>query len=149
MASRGVDETARLKQSIEKQLNRLLLQLEDLEEFRDELDEDEYNETRAETMEQLREFEASLEDLTRGNMTLVSDLNAMQLAIQGAIREAFKTPEVIRMFAKREPDARRGVAGRRASARRRDAPSTRVEKGRSPDARRARAQGARRPCAPS
>ena len=89
MASRGVDETARMKASIEKQLNRLLVQLEDLEEFRGELDDDEYEETKAETMEQLREFEASLEALTAGDMTLVSDLNSVQLAIQGAIREAF------------------------------------------------------------
>ena len=107
MASRGVDETARMKASIEKQLNRLLVQLEDLEEFREELDDDEYEETKAETMQQLREFEASLEELTAGNMTLVSEMNSVQLAIQGAIREAFKTPEVIKMFAKREPGALR------------------------------------------
>ena len=107
MASRGVDETARLKSSIDKQLNRLLTQLEDLEEFKDELEENEYDETKAETMAQLREFEASLEELTRGDMTLVSETNSLQLAIQGAIREAFKTPDVIKMFAKREPGALR------------------------------------------
>ena len=50
MASRGVDETLRLKQSIEKQLNRLLAQLSDLEELREELDDEEYAETRVETM---------------------------------------------------------------------------------------------------
>ena len=38
-----------------------------------------------------------------GNMTLVNELNQMQLAIQAAISEAFKTPEVIRMFAKKQP----------------------------------------------
>jgi len=36
-------------------------------------------------------------------MTLVNELNRMQLAIQAAISEAFKTPEVIRMFAKKQP----------------------------------------------
>lgn len=71
MASRGVDETMRLKESIEKQLNRLLVQLQDLEELREELDDDEYEETKQETMDQLREFEESLADLTEGNMTLV------------------------------------------------------------------------------
>lgn len=71
MASRGVDETMRLKESIEKQLNRLLVQLQDLEELREELDDDEYEETKQETMDQLREFEVSLADLTEGNMTLV------------------------------------------------------------------------------
>ena len=37
-------------------------------------------------------------------MTLVDQLNGMQLAIQAAISEAFKTPEVIRMFAKKQPE---------------------------------------------
>ncbi len=36
-------------------------------------------------------------------MTLVNELNRMQLAIQAAISEAFKTPEVIRMFARKQP----------------------------------------------
>mmetsp|Transcript_36447 Transcript_36447/g.116820 ORF Transcript_36447/g.116820 Transcript_36447/m.116820 type:complete len:182 (+) Transcript_36447:14-559(+) len=107
MASRGVDETKRLRQSIEKQLNRLLVQLSDLEELREELEDDEYEETRSETMRELEEFEESLNELTRGNMTLVSELNSVQLAIQGAVRQAFKTPDVIKMFAKREPDALR------------------------------------------
>jgi len=105
--SRGVDETKRLRESIEKQLNRLLVQLSDLEELRAELDDDEYEETRSETMTELEEFEESLTELTRGNMTLVSELNSVQLAIQGAVRQAFKTPDVIKMFAKREPDALR------------------------------------------
>ncbi|KAJ1455240.1 hypothetical protein M885DRAFT_520537 [Pelagophyceae sp. CCMP2097] len=107
MASRGVDETERLKQSIETQLNRLLVQLQDLEELRDALEDDEYEETRRETMQQLEEFEESLSDLARGNMTLVSELNSVQLRIQGAVRTAFKTPDVIRMFAQKEPSALR------------------------------------------
>lgn len=102
--SRGVEETERLKESISKQLNRLLMQLEDLEELRSELEDFEYEETRQETMRELEDFEAMLADPT---MTLVSELNSVQLAIQGAIRQAFKTPEVIKMFAKREPDALR------------------------------------------
>ena len=107
MASRGVDETKRLRESIEKQLNRLLVQLSDLEELREELEDDEYEETKKETMRELEEFEESLHELTRGNMTLVSELNSVQLAIQGAVRQAFQTPDVIKMFAKREPDALR------------------------------------------
>lgn len=56
----------------------------------------------------MKEFEASLQSLKAGNTTLVDELNATQLAIETAIKSAFKTPEVIRMFAKREPDALRG-----------------------------------------
>ena len=37
-----------------------------------------------------------------GNLSLIDDVNAMQIAIQGAISDAFHTPEVIQMFARKE-----------------------------------------------
>lgn len=42
MANRGQAETEKLRSNVEDQLNRLLSQLEDLEELKEELDEDEY-----------------------------------------------------------------------------------------------------------
>ncbi|XP_069466107.1 protein LZIC isoform X2 [Ambystoma mexicanum] len=71
--------------------------------IRDELESEEYEETKKETLEQLSEFNDSLKKIMSGNMTLVDDLSGMQLAIQAAISQAFKTPEVIRMFAKKQP----------------------------------------------
>ena len=53
MASHGATETQRLKVNIQDQLNRLLQQLTDLEELRDELDDEEYTETRRDTLEQM------------------------------------------------------------------------------------------------
>ncbi|KAK3547824.1 hypothetical protein QTP86_031985 [Hemibagrus guttatus] len=103
MASRGKSETGKLKQNMEEQLDRLMQQLQDLEECREELDDDEYEETKKETLEQLNEFNESLKKLMSGNMTLVDELGGMQLAIQAAISQAFKTPEVIRLFAKKQP----------------------------------------------
>ena len=38
-----------------------------------------------------------------GNMTLIDELSTMKLAVRAAISEAFKTPEVIRMFAAKRP----------------------------------------------
>ena len=38
-----------------------------------------------------------------GDMTLVDELGAVKLAIQAAIKQAFKTPEVIKLFAAKEP----------------------------------------------
>ena len=70
---------------------------------RDDLDADEYEETKRETLEQLKEFNESLTKMKGGDMTLVDEVNRMQLAIQAAISEAFKTPEVIRLFAKKQP----------------------------------------------
>jgi len=103
MSSRGLSETNKLKSNLEEQLDRLVAQLADLEECKNELDEDEYEETKAETVDQLREFNETLSKIISGNMTLVDDLGSMQLAIQAAISNAFKTPEVIRMFAKKQP----------------------------------------------
>ncbi|XP_059960790.1 protein LZIC-like [Mesoplodon densirostris] len=103
MASRGKTETSKLKQNLEEQLDRLMQQLQDLEECREELDTDEYEEIKKETLEQLSEFNDSLKKIMSGNMTLVDELSGMQLAIQAAISQAFKTPEVIRLFAKKQP----------------------------------------------
>ncbi len=80
----------------------LLTQLNDLEEMKDELDPSEYEQSRAETLEQVSEFESSLKKMAEGNMTLVSDIGQMQLAIQNAVRAAFKSPEVIQMFERKE-----------------------------------------------
>ncbi|EDO30486.1 predicted protein [Nematostella vectensis] len=103
MTSRGKSETHKLQQNLEEQLDRLVAQLADLEECRADLDDDEYEETKKETVEQLKEFKESLDKIIAGDMTLVDHLNGMQLAIQAAISDAFKTPEVIRMFAKKQP----------------------------------------------
>lgn len=58
-------------------------------------------------MEQLEEFDAALKRLMEGDMTLVSELGQVKLAIRAAISNAFQTPEVIRSFARREPAALR------------------------------------------
>lgn len=103
MASRGKSETGKLRQNMEEQLDRLMQQLADLEECREDLDDEEYEETKKETLEQLNEFNDSLKKIMSGDMTLVDELSGMQLAIQAAISQAFKTPEVIRLFAKKQP----------------------------------------------
>eukprot|EP00118_Oscarella_pearsei_P025436 m.308177 g.308177 ORF g.308177 m.308177 type:complete len:191 (+) comp43512_c0_seq1:20-592(+) len=103
MATGGKQETAKLQQNLEEQLDRLVAQLSDLEEAKEDMEEDEYKETKEETLEQLKEFNDSLVKMSAGNMTLVDDLSRMRLAIQAAISEAFHTPEVIRLFAKRQP----------------------------------------------
>lgn len=103
MSSRGTTETSVLQRNLEDQLERLVQQLTDLEESRDEFDDDEYEELKSETVEQLKEMKESLAKMVKGDVTLVDSVNAMQLAIQAAISQAFKTPEVIKLFAKKEP----------------------------------------------
>ena len=43
------------------------------------MSQDEYNETKQETLEQLQEFKGSLGHITKGEMSLVDDVNRMQL----------------------------------------------------------------------
>eukprot|EP01102_Stenamoeba_stenopodia_P004922 TRINITY_DN15426_c0_g1_i1.p2 TRINITY_DN15426_c0_g1~~TRINITY_DN15426_c0_g1_i1.p2 ORF type:complete len:221 (-),score=82.90 TRINITY_DN15426_c0_g1_i1:100-675(-) len=102
-ASRGKQETEKLKTNVEDQLNRLLSQLQDLEEGKEFLDEDEYEATKSDTLQQLREFEATLKKMMAGDVSLVDHLGGVQLAIQAAVSNAFKTPEVIKLFAKKQP----------------------------------------------
>ncbi|GLH05948.1 Protein LZIC [Gryllus bimaculatus] len=103
MSSRGQVETEKLKQNLENQLDRLVQQLAELEECKNDMDENEYSEMRKETIDQLQEFKESLSKMMSGDMTLVDHLGSMHLATQAAISAAFQTPAVIRMFARREP----------------------------------------------
>lgn len=84
----------------------------------EEIDEDEYDSMREDTLNQLREFQGTLRKFMAGNMTLVDELSAMQLAIQAAVSQAFQTPEVIEMFAKKQPEALRHRLGELDTAQR-------------------------------
>lgn len=108
MARRGDVETEKLVEGLKDRLHQLLAQLEDVEELKEDLDEEEYQTTRKETLDQIKEFEHLVQKTVKGNMTLVDELNAVQLAIQAAVSEACKTPEVLKWFAKREPGQLRG-----------------------------------------
>lgn len=57
-----------------------------------------------------QEFDESLRKMMAGDMTLVDELGAVKLAIQAAIKQAFKTPEVIKLFAAKEPGQLRARA---------------------------------------
>ncbi|XP_032674056.1 protein LZIC-like [Odontomachus brunneus] len=103
MSSHGKAETDRLMKNLKEQLSRLVQQLQDLEDNRVTLDETDYHECKEDTVQQLYEFNESLQRMISGDMTLVDELGAIQLATETAISTAFKTSAVRRMFDKREP----------------------------------------------
>lgn len=105
ITSKGAAETAILRANINDQLNRLLTQLEDLDELKDEFSIEEFNEIKSETIQQLSDFQTYLSMTLKGDLTLVDEFGAAQLALQSAISSAFHTPEVIRLFAQRQPQA--------------------------------------------
>ena len=79
MSSRGKEETERLIENARAQLSRLLTQLQDCEDLKEDLDPEEYEETRADTLQQLKEFQETLTRMTSGDNTLVSQLGSVQL----------------------------------------------------------------------
>jgi uncharacterized protein (UPF0305 family) len=79
MATRGGSETDKLRQNVEEQMQRLLSQLEDLEAEKDNLEPAEYKEMYDDTIQQLKEFKASLEKMMAGNMTLVDQLSNVKM----------------------------------------------------------------------
>uniref|UniRef100_A0A8D8YPG9 Protein LZIC n=1 Tax=Cacopsylla melanoneura TaxID=428564 RepID=A0A8D8YPG9_9HEMI len=97
-------ENVKLKQNLEDQLKRLVHQLADLEECKDDLDTDEYECSKRDTLEQLKEFDTRLTKLTSGDITVDDQIAQLQRTTQAAISEAFKTPAVIKMFANKEPE---------------------------------------------
>ena len=100
--SHGTSATMKLKKNVETQLKRLLQELEDLEEMKEDMEEDEYREQREETVEELKLFQANLQELIEGNVDLISDLSRIQLAIRATIKDAFD-PEIVKMFAACDP----------------------------------------------
>jgi len=74
-------ESLKLHAQMRAQLDRLVAQLADLEEARDDLDADEYDEMRSDTLEQLHEFERQLND----SASLASTKDEMQASIRAAI----------------------------------------------------------------
>lgn len=67
--------------------------------FRNNLEEDEYRELREDTVNQLQEYGKIVERLQGGDVSLIDDLTATKIAIRTAISKAFKTPEIMALFA--------------------------------------------------
>lgn len=74
-------ETEKLKKNLRDQLKRLISQLNDIEETKDDLG-DEYFSMKEDTLEQLEEFRCALDQMEDGKMSLLDEISKMQLMIQ-------------------------------------------------------------------
>lgn len=104
MASRGKSENDTLKQNLTDQVDRLVRELADLEESKDEFSAEEYEELINDTVEQLKEIRQSLDNLTKGDISLVNELNSLRNSLEDVISKAFKTSEVKSTFANKAPE---------------------------------------------
>ena len=81
--SRGASETSKLVEQIKSQVNRLVQQLEDLEDVRADMDEAEFEQMRQETLDEMKEFEKLVHKTVSGDMSLVDELGSIQLVRGG------------------------------------------------------------------
>ena len=78
----GLEESSRLKKTLDQQLARLAQQVEDLADARDDVEEEDYLEEMRSTLEQLNDFKR----LAENDITLLSKAAALQHQIQDAVR---------------------------------------------------------------
>ena len=89
-----------LKLRARQQLERLVSQLSDLESIKNDLDSEEYEDAKSETLDQLQEFEKSLNKLDCGEVTL-------EFTARAILTEAFRTPDIIKLFMSKRSDGLR------------------------------------------
>jgi hypothetical protein len=100
--------TSNLGTAITHFVFRLLTQLQDLEELRADLEEDEYEQLRGETLDQLKEFEESLARSLRASDAhdpFLDDVERARCAVQENIRSAVASSGAKERFAKKESAA--------------------------------------------
>lgn len=105
--SRGASETSKLVEQIKSQVNRLVQQLEDLEDVRSDMDEVEFEQMRQETLDEMKEFEKLVRKTVSGDMSLVDELGSIQLVRSvppccGGVRHAYRS-RVCRQFKRPSP----------------------------------------------
>lgn len=83
--------------NLENQLERLIRQSADLEDCKNDLTKEEYDSMKEETLEQIKEFTATLDRLNKGDVTLNSKITLMRDVIRKAIANSFNTIEMIRI----------------------------------------------------
>lgn len=104
----GTKESERLKTNCDAQLSRLLTQLSDLEGMRGDMDADEFEAARADTVQQMEEFQKTLDKLVAGDVSLVSALGSMRLAVRQAILGGSDRGAIQELFSSKSTSGLRG-----------------------------------------
>lgn len=71
--------------------------------MKDDLEPEEYEETRTETLKELEAFNDSLQEMMDGNMDLVSELSKMQLSIRKKIKATSTGTKILSKLQKEAP----------------------------------------------
>ena len=89
-----------LKTQAKQQLERLVSELADIEDSKDEFSSEEYDELRQDVLESFQEFEKYLQKLNCGEVNL-------EFTTKAILNETFKTPDIIKMFLSKKSEGLR------------------------------------------
>ncbi|CAD8136652.1 unnamed protein product [Paramecium pentaurelia] len=84
----------KILENIEQQLKRLLEQLKDLEEYKNELDPEEYKQMKNDTLQELEIFQTKLQEIEQGDLTLKNAIQQQQEQLRAAIKNSFNAEEI-------------------------------------------------------
>lgn len=87
-----------LMEYLEMELHRLVDQLKDLEDCKDELSSEEFDYIKDDALEQVQEFSKSINDYQKKNSSMLNRFTELKDALRQAIGESFNAQDMIEMF---------------------------------------------------
>lgn len=89
---------ASLMEYLEIQLHRLIEQLKDLEDCKEELSAEEFDYIKDDALEQVQEFNKSINDYQKKDSSMTNQFTELKGALRQAIGESFNTQDMVDMF---------------------------------------------------
>ena len=97
-----MDTNNKLIQNIVNDTKRLNSQLKDLEEFKADYDEEEYNNIKKDTLNQLLENTKIIDNMTKGNLSTNTELEDLKKRLAETINENYNVKELLKHTCRRK-----------------------------------------------
>lgn len=97
-----MDTNNKLIQNIVNDTKRLNSQLRDLEEFKADYDEEEYNNIKKDTLNQLLENTKIIDNMTKGNLSTNTELEDLKKRLAETINENYNVKELLKTYLSKE-----------------------------------------------
>jgi S-adenosylmethionine:tRNA-ribosyltransferase-isomerase (queuine synthetase) len=93
-----MDQEFLLVKNLETQLKRLCNEIADLEDTKNEMELLEYQEMKAEFLDQSKEFTETLERMNKGDLSVINRVTVLKHELRNVIAKSFNTLEIIKIF---------------------------------------------------
>jgi len=97
-----MDTNNKLIQNIVNDTKRLNSQLKDLEEYKSDYEEEEYNKIKQETLDQLLENTKIIDNMTKGSLSTNTAIDDLKIKLAETINENYNVKELLKTFLSKE-----------------------------------------------